>query len=108
LRSSSAKVEEFPRDRSSSKRAAAGDVNKRIRRDGVKKGRISVAITRLDDYEGGHVTVRIHRLLLRVTGRSMQLVAIGAFAMKHRSSIIAAQQLFADSPSALFAYIQHK
>ena len=67
-----------------------------------------MAITRLDDYEGGHVTVRIHRLLLRVTGRSMQLVAIGAFAMKHRSSITAAQQLFADTASTLVAYIQHK
>jgi hypothetical protein len=70
--------------------------------------KVLVAITRLDDYEGGHVTVRIHRLLLGVTGRPVQLVAICAFAMKHCSSIIAAQQLFADTISALFAYIQHK
>ena len=70
--------------------------------------KVLVAITRLDDYEGGHVAVRINRLLLRVTGRSVQFVSIGAFAMKHCSPIIAAQQLFADTTSTLFAYIQHK
>jgi len=70
--------------------------------------KVLVAITRLDDYEGGRLGARINRLLLRVTGRSVQFVTIGAFAMKHCSSIIAAQQLFADTASTLFAYIQHK
>jgi len=35
-------------------------------------------------------------------------VAIGAFAMKHRSSITAAQQLFDDTTSALLTNFRHK
>lgn len=38
----------------------------------------------------------------------MHLVAVGAFAMKDRSSLAAAQQLFADTASALVANLQHK
>jgi hypothetical protein len=34
-------------------------------------------------------------------------MAIGAFAMKHCSSITAVQQFFADTTSTLVAYIQH-
>jgi hypothetical protein len=35
-------------------------------------------------------------------------MAVGALAMKHRSPVAASQQLFADTPAALVANIQHK
>jgi hypothetical protein len=38
----------------------------------------------------------------------MMLVPIRAFAMKHRSSIAALQQLFDDTTSALLANFRHK
>jgi hypothetical protein len=50
---------------------------------------------------------RIGCLLIILAGRSVHLVAVGAFAMENRSSIAAPQQLFADTASTLLANIQH-
>ena len=73
-----------------------------------RKEEVLVAITRLNNYEGCHGAVTIHCLLVRVTSRSVQFVAIGAFAMKHCSSVTAAQQFLTDTASTLVAHIQHK
>jgi hypothetical protein len=41
-------------------------------------------------------------------GGSVQFVTVGTLAMNNRSPVAALQQLFADTPSALVANIQHK
>jgi len=46
--------------------------------------------------------------LILFAGRSVQFMAVGAFSMKYRSAVAAAQQLFADTLPALIANIQHK
>lgn len=66
-----------------------------------------MAVTRLDNHERGWGIVPFHCLPLRVAGRPVQFMAVGALAMKHRSSITASQQPFDDTASALVAYIQH-
>jgi len=66
------------------------------------------AITRLDDHEGGRGALRINCLCLGIARYSVMFVAIGAFAMKDRSSISASQQLFHDTTSALLADFRHK
>ena len=66
------------------------------------------AVTCLNDHEGGRGALRVNRRSLIVARYLVIFVAIGAFAMKHRSSITAAQQLFDDTTSALLTNFRHK
>jgi NO-binding membrane sensor protein with MHYT domain len=52
--------------------------------------------------------VRLSSILIIVACCSVHFMAVGALAMKHRSTVAASQQLFADTPAALVANIQHK
>jgi hypothetical protein len=67
----------------------------------------SAAIARLNDHVGRHL-VRIDCFPISFAGRSVQFMAVGAFAMKNCSSVAAPQQPFADTASALVAHIKHK
>jgi hypothetical protein len=67
-----------------------------------------ITITCLDNHEGSRGPLRIDSLSIVIAGDPVILVAIDAFAMKHRSPIIALQQLFYDTTSALLANFRHK
>jgi hypothetical protein len=66
------------------------------------------AVACLDDYEGGRGALGINCLFMLIARYSVMFMAIGAFAMKDRSSITALQQLFDDTTSTLLANFRHK
>jgi hypothetical protein len=68
----------------------------------------SGAIARLNDHEGGRSVLWVNRWRLVIQRHPVMLVSIDAFAMKHRSPILALQQLFDDTTSTLLANFRHK